>query len=413
MSSWSGVILDGMPVFETQNYYHPWYFHPSERAIEGTPPDKLDHEAQIISNESNFKYLFKMQTAVLRRRLDLAGHNYASLEQEFKVQHKQLVEDLDTMLQLGSDDAERYYEEVKKSTLKKWVKCLQFIKNNKDDELETIEKKIEIADVELQCLLRFMMSINVYFSAYPTSGDFHFPCTSVEGYAVALLEITPDDTECILDITELVRAGWTDDFSDLIELEKEHTLFYENFSESLIDIHGLMAAAPENRTLAKLLYAAVITAMETYLSDTFKKQVLNRPAIKKRFVKSHDFFKRDKFSLSEIYERSASLNELIVSEIDTISFHNLNRVLALYKAVLATNFPTELLADLKHAIDNRHDIVHRNGKDTTDNSLVVEMTNVSDLINLVDEVVKFIDEQIKDGLLDSNFDLGGHQDFEV
>lgn len=400
MSSWSGVALDGMPILETQNYYHYWYFRKHERTIERTPAHELDHESHLPPDATVDKYLYKMPTATLRRRLDLAGHNYASLEQEFKEQHAQLIADLDDMRSLGSAVFEPFYEAVKTSSLKKWISCLKFIKDNNSDGQSLTADRIEKADTDLRCLLRFMMSSDLYFSTYPTFGDFQFPCRSEEGYAVALLEITPDDTECVLDITELVEGGWTEAFDDLIEYNKDYTRFYDVFLSSLRDIHSMMALAPENETLARLLYAAVITAMETYLSDTLKKQVLNKPSIKKRFVKSHDFFKKEKFSLSEIYERMASLNEMIVSEIDKISFHNLNRVPAIYKAVLSTEFPSGRLAELKCAVDNRHDIVHRNGKDTTDNTLWITMIDVSSLINLVDEVVIYIDKQIKDGLLD-------------
>lgn len=303
------------------------------------------------------------------------------------------------MLELAPGRIEPFYDTVKNSTLKKWLSCLKIIKENgrsiKNIELSKIDK-------ELQKLLQFMMGVDLYFTNHPTCGDFDFPCRTEEGYAVALLEITPENTYCVLDVTELVEGGWTEAFDDLIEYHRDFTRFYDVFSDSLIDIRSLMTLAPHNETLAKLLYAAIITAMEAYLSDTLKKQVLNRESIKRRFIKNHDFFRKEKFTLSEIYEKSASINEMIISEIDKMSFHNLSRIPALYSSVLATNFPSIRLSELKMAIDNRHEIIHRNGKDTTSKALKIFMGDVNALIVLVDETVRYIDKQIKDGLLDDD-----------
>lgn len=399
MSSWSGISLDGMAILETQNYFHEWYFRKSERVIESFGAHELEHESHLPPDAILSTYKYEMPIETLRRRLDLAGYNYAALEQEFKEQHIQLMSDLDDMLELAPSRIEPFYDAVKNSNLKKWLSCLKIIKEN-GRSLKNIEL-IKI-DKELQKLLQFMLGADLYFTNHPTCGDFDFPCRTEEGYAVALLEVTPENTYCVLDVTELVEGGWTEAFDDLIEYHRDFTRFYDVFSGSLNDIQSLKALAPHNETLARLLYAATITAMETYLSDTLKKQVLNREAIKRRFIKNHDFFKKEKFTLSEIYEKSALINEMIVSEIDKMSFHNLSRIPALYSSVLATNFPSSRLSELKMAIDNRHDIVHRNGKDTTNKPLKILMDDVSALIVLIDETVRYIDKQIKDGLLDDD-----------
>jgi len=399
MSSWSGISLDGMAILETQNYFHEWYFRKSERVIENFGVHELEHESHLPPDAIISTYTYKMPIETLRRRLDLAGYNYATLVQEFKEQHFQLMSDLDDMLELAPSRIEPFYDAVKNSTVKQWLSCLRIIKENGRSVTNLELGKI---DKEIQKLLQFMMGVDLYFTNHPTCGDFDFPCRTEEGYAVALLEITPENTYCILDVTELVEGGWTEAFDDLIEYHRDFTRFYDVFSSSLIDIQSLMNLAPHNETLARLLYAAIITAMETYLSDTLKKQVLNREAIKRRFIKNHDFFKKEKFTLSEIYEKTASINETIISEIDKMSFHNLSRIPALYSSVLATTFPSSRLPELKRAIDNRHDIVHRNGKDTTNKPLKILMGDVSALIVLIDETVRYIDMQIKDGLLDDD-----------
>jgi hypothetical protein len=399
MSSWSGISLDGMVILETQNHYDEWYFLKTERVIENFEAYELEENFGGPPDAILSTYTYRTSAATLRKRLDLAGYNYTTLEHEFAEQHQQLMSDLDNMLELSPERVRPFYETIKNSKLNQWIACLKIIKHNKEDiSSYTFTKE----NLHLKELLAFMLGVDLYYTHYPTCGNYDFPCTSEEGYAVALLEITPDDTYCILDVTELVDGGWTEKFDDLIEYHQEFTRFYDVFSGSLKDIQSLMVLSPQNETLARLLYAATITAMETYLSDTLKKQVLNREAIKKRFVKNHDFFKKEKFTLSEIYEKSISMNTMIISEIDKISFHNLSRIPAMYSSVLATNFPNDQLSALKKAIDNRHDIVHRNGKDTSNKPLKISMKDVSSVMILIDETVKHIDKQIKDGLLDDD-----------
>lgn len=64
------------------------------------------------------------------------------------------------------------------------------------------------------------------FEEYPfySAANFHFPCKTIESWAIAILSISPDDAIIELDITELANAGWTDDFHDLAEIQAEkHT----------------------------------------------------------------------------------------------------------------------------------------------------------------------------------------------
>ncbi|RON61596.1 hypothetical protein BK669_19130 [Pseudomonas fluorescens] len=397
MSSWSGVSLDGMPIFDSQNHYSEWYFRKSERVIESYRAEELYKNSPYEPGTIVKKYLYKMTAEKLRRRLDLDGYNYNTLEQEFNEQHQQLCFDIEEMLTLAPERISEFADTVRNSTLKDWIDCLKVIKQ----ENKSLHPPISASRNEHnEKLLKFMLGVDLYFTNRPTAGDYEFPCKTHESYAVALLEITSSDAECVLDITELVDGGWTEAFDDLVEFHQEHTKFYEVFTTAIEDINEVSGLSTSNPTLARMLYAAVITALETYLSDTLKKQVINREAIKKKFVKSHDAFKEKKFTLSEFYEKQALMNDSIISEIDRISFHNLDRIPGLYKSVLSTTFPAEHLPELRNAITNRHDIVHRNGKNIQNKPLAVTSADVNELIQLVDTTVRYIDRQIKDGLLD-------------
>lgn len=397
MSSWADIKIDGMVIHETKNHYFEWYFRKSERIIEDVPSAIYYDAPEYSPDEKTTIYQYRMAASTLRRRLALAGFNRQTLESEFNTQREQLIKDVEDMIEIAPvSEATRFLPVLKSSTLENWISRLKTI-HERDLKRDLWGKEKQEAGDEL---LTFMLRTEAFFTDYPTAGDYNFPCLTLEGYSVALLEFITDTALCVQDVTELVMSGWTDSFSDLKEYQQEFTTFYLVFSAAIDDIESLLLLAPDNVALFRMLYAGVITAMETYLSDTLKKQVLSREAIKQRFVRNHDGFKEKKFSISTIFDKLSTIEDEIVVEIDKLSFHNLDRISGLYKSVLDTEFPSGRLAELRLAVDSRHDIVHRNGKNTQGKILVLTVIDVANLAVLVKEVIQYIDKQIKDGLLD-------------
>lgn len=400
MSSWSGIEIGGMVIFETQNHYDEWYFKKSERVVEKILAKNYYPISDHFGESETVKiYRYKTTAEKIRRRLLLQGYDKHTLIKEFDTQRQQMIEDCVEMIKLSPDYkfAERL-RILQESTLDDWLIRLKRIYEEKLRSSDYGNPDKDYGDG----LLNLMLSTDHFvFSDHPTAGGFDFPCLSHETYAVALLEFLPNDAECILDVTDLVEAGWTDGFDDVIEFHQEHTKFYSIFKASLNEILVLTKLAPENVSLARMLFANVITVLETYLSDTFKKQVIKRDAILRRFIKHHDAFNKNskRYSISEIYDVMDNLLTRVNSEIDKMSFHNMETVPGLYQFVLSTNFPKEL-GELVKAVHIRHDIVHRNGKNPQGVETSVSMQNVVEVASLVDTVILHIDRQVKDGLLD-------------
>jgi hypothetical protein len=344
-------------------------------------------------------YLYVVPGTVLRRRLELAGFNRESLEREFKECIAQRVANLEELASFDEDRAQKWLEHatvLRASSLADWLNCLKIAIDGGIVRHRWEDVQHNYSDP----LLHIMFAPYEYWDEVSLH-DTGFPCQTLESMAVAMLEIVPIEGECVLDVTDLVAGGWTDSFEDIIEFQKDFTTFYDVFATAILDTKSLMTLSPDNTTLARLLYANVITAMETYLSDTLKKQVITREAIRRRFVQSNERFK-DKITVQEIFRKLEGLNEEIIQSIDTMSFHNLGKTAGLYNSVLDTQFPSAHMAELQIAVEKRHDIVHRNGKTIQDKAIIITMQDVENLIELVDSTIKHIDLQIKDGLLDDD-----------
>ncbi|MGV2837038.1 HEPN/Toprim-associated domain-containing protein, partial [Pseudomonas shirazensis] len=251
--------------------------------------------------------------SVLRRRLELDGFNRETLEREFNDCIAKQVIRMEELCEVDSEWAKDLTSGIamlKSSSLDDWLQCLKTVFDEKIVNWNWSDHKLNHPDPLLHHWF-----VHGSFAEEASVHDTGFPCQSLESMAVATLEIMPIDVECVLDITDLVGGGWTDSFEDIIEYNKDFTTFYDVFSTAIMDTQALMRLSTENTTLARLLYANVITAMETYLSDTLKKQVLTREAIRRRFVQTNDTFK-EKISLQDIFRRLEGLNEVIIQAID-------------------------------------------------------------------------------------------------
>lgn len=138
--------------------------------------------------------------------------------------------------------------------------------------------------------------------------------------------------------------------------------------------------------------------MEAYLGDILQREIFIRPAVKMRFVSSYEPFKKMKFSLAEIYTKLSLIDAEIKDALDGLSLHKINTAKNIFSSTLLTEFPESSLPFLGAAVKHRHDIVHRNGKDTEGELLPIGHNDVTELVRQVELFTRAIDAQILDGM---------------
>ncbi len=137
--------------------------------------------------------------------------------------------------------------------------------------------------------------------------------------------------------------------------------------------------------LRNLLYANVIAAMESYLSDTLVGLVMQDDESLRDFVESFLDFKKEKFELREVFARHESIREHSRKALREIIFHDLPKVAGVYKDACGIDLPD--FGSIMTKILIRHDIVHRNGKTKED---VAHTINAEDLEALCGMVETFV-----------------------
>lgn len=189
-----------------------------------------------------------------------------------------------------------------------------------------------------------------------------------------------EDVNTITDVEENL-PGEDDEYYDKL-------LFKETHSDTEKTIDAIEELPQEIKdSLYRLLYANIISKLEAFLCDTIVNYVLSCEAHKRRFVQKYEPLATQKFQMSAIYAKYDSLDKIIKGALTNIVYHDIELVGKLYKNVADIDLPnTKAIED---AIQIRHDIVHRNGKDKEGNLHTVTRTDVE---ILSDHVMDFIYE---------------------
>lgn len=181
----------------------------------------------------------------------------------------------------------------------------------------------------------------------------------------------------------------------LIDDISKITNVFHNFSGSILDIEKLLDTTVEASVmyyLYKLLYVNVITAMETYLSDTFISNVISDKKLMRKFVESLPEFNKQKFVLSDVYKEFETIEDKTKKYLADTVWHNLHKIKPMYKSTLDISFPD--MTDIMRAIEIRHHIVHRNGKDKDGKDIMIAKDDVIKLIDNVEDFVRCVDNNL-------------------
>lgn len=408
MGSFADIKINGHILTEWKNTYSEWYFSKSERKRE-IAEDLGDDQARDFIG-------YRSTVAVIRRRLQLDGYDHSSLERDFndtraiwirdmKEMHLSYEEDFskegDELSKKLMNNIANQLEIVQKISLGEWKKNISKAISIKPDYVLDVYDGHEVI-IENEPLLSLMLSplTGVYDHDVGFAGSL-FPCMQMESYALVLLDMCKDDDICELDITDIVHGGWVDDFEDIAEVQAGETKFHEHFRSSINDLVELNAGK-RNPVLQRMIFSSVITTMEAYLSDTMKKNVLNRHAIKRRFVETYKSFSSNELTENQIFKYLDGLDKKIKHYLDReISFHDTWHIKTLYEGVLNCKLQQDTLALIKGYASTRHDIIHRNGRDRNGDAVEISSEDIERLLDVVIDFITDIDKQILDGLLDT------------
>jgi len=192
------------------------------------------------------------------------------------------------------------------------------------------------------------------------------------------------------------RPGDYDDYLlDTIAPPSEHIT---RFGTSIVNIRKLIKTSvdqAEEQFFLRMLFASVITALETYLSDIFVSSITGNPEALRKFVESHPRFKDDGFKMCDIFRKYECLERQTKSMLlGELVWHRLISISKMFKDTFDVDFPDpEDMSELLRAIDIRHDLVHRSGRTKDGAEHTITPDKIEKLIADTDKLVSLVDAQ--------------------
>lgn len=209
----------------------------------------------------------------------------------------------------------------------------------------------------------------------------------------------PDDViEQLADELNDISAFWAgkaqyDDYIyEAAAASSEHRRAFEQSMGRIEALLDLDIPPEQQQHLFRLLYANVITAIETYLSDLFISAIEKDPHLKRRFVETTPDFQKEKFAFSMAYAIVEEVEARVRAQLLKVVWHRIDAVQQMFRDTLGIPFPEEL-GGLFAAILIRHDLVHRNGKSPDGLEHDINRTKIGALIEVARSLITHIDDQ--------------------
>ncbi|MBT3015119.1 MAG: HEPN domain-containing protein [Candidatus Thiodiazotropha endolucinida] len=177
----------------------------------------------------------------------------------------------------------------------------------------------------------------------------------------------------------------------------QNTDYLSNFLYEIEDLKQLLKIGLNDPKLERILhrqiFVSIIGALETYLSDAFINEVITNKYRLQCFVENHPIFKKQKITVDAIYQEvdriEASARKVMLETI----YHKLPIVKQMYEKTFEIDFPD--ISVMQKYIEDRHDLVHRNGKTTDGEEVPVNEEVIKKLIRSATELVEQVSERIK------------------
>lgn len=199
------------------------------------------------------------------------------------------------------------------------------------------------------------------------------------------------------DCPEWTSAERPSDYEDsYFDLILSGSSYYESFYNSVNHVDALLKIEVEADTknhLLGVLYVSVITAIETYLSDAFINTVLADADYTRSFIESNPEFSKKTFQLSDIYAKFENIENEVKTYLLGLMWHNVEKIKPMYKSTLDVDFPKDL-RKIFRAVNIRHDLVHRNGKNVKGEEVTVSEEDLESLLESARDFIEHINSQL-------------------
>ncbi len=172
--------------------------------------------------------------------------------------------------------------------------------------------------------------------------------------------------------------------------QHKNSEFYDRFEseiQALRDILDGPVNLMHTETYYKMIYAHSVTLLESFLGDAIKSLVVTNEKFLTNAVSKIPELRDIKPTLEEILSQKKIVLTKTLKWFSKVSFHKFSKVVRIYSVVISMSIKVDL-EKVSQVAAIRHDIVHRNGKTTEGDVIVMDRKSVIGAIDAVNDFAK-------------------------
>jgi len=173
------------------------------------------------------------------------------------------------------------------------------------------------------------------------------------------------------------EAAAAEAYDDYQEYMRQHPYdqMYQEYQAQQMLIQKIIyenEGSVEGYTIQKMAFVHSVTLMEALIGDMVKALAIKHSHIMRKLsLCVEDANAKKKFTIREILEQPGGIDGVVLEILSKLSFHNLDSVKRILEGVFPETMKNLDYTPVRPVIEKRHDFVHRNGKNTKGDNIVM------------------------------------------
>tara|TARA_B100002049_G_C16059158_1_gene367262 strand:- start:203 stop:970 length:768 start_codon:yes stop_codon:yes gene_type:complete len=176
--------------------------------------------------------------------------------------------------------------------------------------------------------------------------------------------------------------------------------FHMNLKELRLYFESIYVQHP-SETLCKMVFAQSVTLLEVYLEELTKKLIAYNDYFLGNTLKNVSPFNDSTFKISVDFLEEDGVRKFVFKNLDNHLYHNIPKTQKILSGVIGHPLALDI-KEICKITKNRHDVVHRDGKDKNGEIISLDFEYVKDSLDIIESFANQLMRSIEKISLENN-----------
>lgn len=179
-------------------------------------------------------------------------------------------------------------------------------------------------------------------------------------------------------------------FKSFNDFNEKFTLEFFELKKHFEHVHKI----GPSEMLCKMVFAHAVTLLEVYLEDLTKKLIVSNNYFLGNTLKNVSPFSNSTFKISEYFLEEDGIKKFVLKELSEHLYHNIPKTKNILFGIIGHSLDININPICKITSD-RHDIVHRNGKNKKGELIPINFERVQEALYEIDRFVNTLQVEVE------------------